>query len=71
MTEIEIAQVPSQRRPGRFVWAARCVICRVWIPLAADDRAGVERILGDNLPVHAECKDKPSTTTPTMDGINL
>ena len=71
MSDHDIAQVPSTANPRRMVWAVRCVICRRWIRLGTPTREATERILGTEPAVHADCKDKPSVKTPTLEGLDL
>jgi hypothetical protein len=70
-TEPEIPEpyrVRAERGLG-MVWAIGCPICKKPIPLGIDqDKA---RELAATVPVHPDCRDKPSVRTPTLDGLDL
>lgn len=48
-----------------MVWAVGCPICKKPIRLGLDETKARE--LAATMPVHPECKDRPSVRTPQLD----
>lgn len=69
----ELARIPTDTNSRRLVWVVRCVICRGWMKLgpSSTPRVEIETRLGDKPDVHADCRDRPSATTPTIDGLEI